>query len=977
MAFRNGRKPDHKVNIGVGKDNINDFARKYNLEIEDIYDALNQDTAKKIVFYKTSDYWSSVPGGGYKLSIPHNGNIVFAVYRTDSATESTQVLTGVSMDSTNVNIESEAKFSGYMLCGTMKDEVKHLDISEDGTYWDAEEFPVRNIGGPQKITDAATKDYVDRILAGYSGHGERLAIFDNVSQMQEAELVPSQVAVTYGYWDINDGGRGVYNIRAKQASDIYTEIVGGTAVDVVGDDGSVIAIGDKYDVDNVLYVAELIIDGTVNVKQFGAKGDGVAVDDAAFQNIATYASAKNLIMLVPPATYKVTTTITGTFGTFGDVTITGGGTVDIVNLKDVADDAQDSADAAATSESNALSYRDAAQTSESNALSHRNAAQTSAAAAAASASEADTTATALTTWLQDKETLTAPAVDSSFTIGGAAADAKRVGALANAFAFVHGTSRLDLRRDDNGTTIYIKPCAFAAMVPKYDGTLGWKQISLSSELAVPHDSFAVFDYDDSSVKTISYSAVQNFKKGFILFYNSNGNVRGVMEVSHLETQLPLTEGVYFYGKLRPSFSVGADKAVTVTIPANGRINLTLRNGSFRWRESGFVVNFPQTITVPHDKCLVYNIRTKNVSVENTEVPFSEYDYVLFYNSFGGINGPWREYYLEQRLDGIAERSSDLPSYYDSYVPTKAKSICSKLTNGNSSAIVFITDIHYPENTMISPSLVDAICKQTNINKVFLGGDDINRETEKNNALRQINRINSAYRYPSVKTFTVVGNHEFNNPGASPDPDIVANQLSATDLRFTILNSFLDRVTYDTNTLSYYYDDVDAKIRYIVCSVTYTSGVDINSIKWCCSKLLTVPADYHVVVLCHTIISTNYETGVHSVTGSRLYLTNALDAYKQRQSYTLDGSTYDFTNANGTLICAICGDGHIDADYTTAAGVLIIETTSDNGPQAEDDYDRTAETTNEQAFDVYIFDKTNFKIHIVRVGAGNDREFDFS
>ena len=51
MAFRNGRKPDHKVNIGVGKDNINDFARKYNLEIEDIYDALNQDTAKKIVYF--------------------------------------------------------------------------------------------------------------------------------------------------------------------------------------------------------------------------------------------------------------------------------------------------------------------------------------------------------------------------------------------------------------------------------------------------------------------------------------------------------------------------------------------------------------------------------------------------------------------------------------------------------------------------------------------------------------------------------------------------------------------------------------------------------------------------------------------------------------------------------------------------------------------------------------------------------------
>ena len=604
-----------------------------------------------------------------------------------------------------------------------------------------------------------------------------------------------------------------------------------------------------------------------------------------------------------------------------------------------------------------------------------NEATVSASTAATSAQTADSVATQLTQYLETKQTVTAPAVDSSFIIGGAAADSKRVGALANAFAFLYGTSRLDLRRDDNGATIYIKPCTFAAMIPKYDGTLAWKQIALNSELAVPHDSFAVFDYDDSSVKTVSYSAVQNFKKGFILFYNSNGSVRGLMEVSHLETQLPRVEGVYFYGKQRPSFTVGADKAITVTIPANGRINYILRNGSFRWRENGAVVNFAQTITVPHDKCLVYNLLTQNVSVEDTEAPFSEYDYVLFYNSAGNLNGPWRHYYMEQKNE-IADNNG-LPLYYESHVTTKANDINSKLTNGNSSAVVFITDIHYKDNTMNSPKLVEAICQQTGINKVFLGGDYINREALKNDALRQTNRISSLYRYPAIKTFTVCGNHEFNNPGASTDPVIVANQLNRTELRHAILNTFKDEVTYSPDTLSYYYDDKEAKIRYFVCSVTYTSGVDVDSVKWLCNQLLNTPVGYSVVVFCHTIISTNYETLVHSVTGSRLYLTNALDAYKQKQSFTLDDSTYDFSYADGELICAICGDGHIDADYTTAAGVKIIETTSDTGSQAEDDYERTEETTSEQAFDVYIFDKTNRKIRIVRVGAGNNREFDFS
>lgn len=50
-------------------------------------------------------------------------------------------------------------------------------------------------------------------------------------------------------------------------------------------------------------------------------------------------------------------------------------------------------------------------------------------AAAASAQAADTTATALTTFLETKETLTAPAVDSTLSVSGAAADAKVTGTI--------------------------------------------------------------------------------------------------------------------------------------------------------------------------------------------------------------------------------------------------------------------------------------------------------------------------------------------------------------------------------------------------------------------------------------------------------------------------------------------------------------------------------------------------------------------
>lgn len=69
----------------------------------------------------------------------------------------------------------------------------------------------------------------------------------------------------------------------------------------------------------------------------------------------------------------------------------------------------------------------AAAESEENALSYKNAAESSATGAANSAVSATNTAAALTSYLETKETLTAPAVDATLTISGAAAGAKVVG----------------------------------------------------------------------------------------------------------------------------------------------------------------------------------------------------------------------------------------------------------------------------------------------------------------------------------------------------------------------------------------------------------------------------------------------------------------------------------------------------------------------------------------------------------------------
>ncbi len=111
--------------------------------------------------------------------------------------------------------------------------------------------------------------------------------YDNIAAMKaDVSIKVGSYACTAGYYKANDGGGGSYIIRAKTVEDV--------------EDGGSIHFLQKD------LVAELIVEnGTVNVKQFGAKGDGVSDDTAAIQASLN----KGFVVSVIDGNYKITQTL--------------------------------------------------------------------------------------------------------------------------------------------------------------------------------------------------------------------------------------------------------------------------------------------------------------------------------------------------------------------------------------------------------------------------------------------------------------------------------------------------------------------------------------------------------------------------------------------------------------------------------------------------------------------------------------------
>lgn len=163
-------------------------------------------------------------------------------------------------------------------------------IIRNGSEWNARNFPIKNVGDPEDDKDATNKEYVDNLFTEVVSNGGKIFTYDTITALRSASLVPDVYALTSGYYEHNDGGCGFYYIRTKTQSD-------------VDDGGSIIVLNNGN-------IAELITDKMVNVKQFGAKGDGVTDDTNAIRNAINSRVANEIFF--PRGSYLVTSNSVGT-----------------------------------------------------------------------------------------------------------------------------------------------------------------------------------------------------------------------------------------------------------------------------------------------------------------------------------------------------------------------------------------------------------------------------------------------------------------------------------------------------------------------------------------------------------------------------------------------------------------------------------------------------------------------------------------
>ena len=342
-------------------------------------------------------------------------------------------------------------------------------------------------------------------------------------------------------------------------------------------------------------------------------------------------------------------------------------------------------------------------------------------------------------------------------------------------------------------------------------------------------------------------------------------------------------------------------------------------------------------------------------------------------------------------DRISELNTNdlyhVPYYWQDYLNGKIATIKDKLRDKNKFGFVYIADSHYNNNYWRSPALIKKIAEDCGINWMIYPGDLINENADKSVAISRMNKLVTDLGKTVSHFLPVVGNHDDNWNGQHGIYNAIINDQEMTGYIFGKLKG---NIHYGETGKYYYTDDTIHKVRYIGVDTHdgdyQTDSSDSNKVlykkynvsdtqlEFIANALQSTNSDWSIVIFGH-VPQFNPMGTTEGVTWTGQDKFNAiLESLYSKSTYSLGSKQFDFNNS-GTLVGAFFG--HIHTDMLKKVG-NINHITIECDANLKNDYNhqKTFMTTTEQVLDVVIVDKQSKHVELIRIGAGDNREFNY-
>lgn len=303
------------------------------------------------------------------------------------------------------------------------------------------------------------------------------------------------------------------------------------------------------------------------------------------------------------------------------------------------------------------------------------------------------------------------------------------------------------------------------------------------------------------------------------------------------------DDLYYYGKnVYPTFKINNDNSIDVTVPTSG---MRAKRRMTYLNRIDFGVTFiylgSSSYNVPHNSMLVWDYDNRTISVVSGNTITNDGEKtVLFYNSSGTINGPWREFWLRQLIE---ETKSEISSRSSETVTANDNARHIKGSTGTPLTLLHISDIH--ADTSAYNRILTKASAVGNIDDSICTGDMVN------NSAGQI----SSWWNPNM--MTCIGNHDSASYSSETGYDWTALSMADRDAYYIAPFESNWGITHTAGTSYYYKDYATQKVRLIVMDVMLYMSADYSTeaaaqTSWLESLLAdAITNSLHVVIALHS------------------------------------------------------------------------------------------------------------------------------